>query len=62
MPIIEFDTKMRGYDPQQVNDAVTNFQATNPNEADLEDDRTIAFAQIHAKNTASAPATPVDAQ
>lgn len=62
MPIIEFDTKMRGYDPQQVNDAVTNFQATNPNEADLEDDRTIAFAQIRAKNTASAPATPVDAQ
>ena len=28
MPIIEFDTKMRGYDPQQVNDAVTNFQDT----------------------------------
>ena len=26
MPIIEFDTKMRGYDPQQVNDAVTHFQ------------------------------------
>lgn len=28
MPIIEFDTKMRGYDPQQVNDAVTNSQNT----------------------------------
>lgn len=28
MPIIEFDTKMRGYDPQQVNDAVTNSQDT----------------------------------
>lgn len=28
MPIIEFDTKMRGYDPQQVNDAVANFQNT----------------------------------
>lgn len=48
--------------PKDAPTPVIAGQATNPNEADLEDDRTIAFAQIHAKNTASAPATPVDAQ
>ena len=48
--------------PKDAPTPVIAGQATNPNEADLEDDRTIAFAQIRAKNTASAPATPVDAQ
>lgn len=48
--------------PKDAPTPVIAGQATDPNEADLEDDRTIAFAQIHAKNTASAPATPVDAQ
>ena len=48
--------------PKDAPTPVIAGQATNPNESDLEDDRTIAFAQIHAKNTASAPATPVDAQ
>ena len=43
--------------PKDAPTPVIAGQATNPNEADLEDDRTIAFAQIRAKNTASAPAT-----